>query len=151
MTFQPRYKLQHDMLLQAGDFNRGNVACFITMYILPISIQHTSTRSVFYPDLITDDGDESILPVLTGKTSHTSAFIASRMMPHPVRKSRADLILSPGYILYFIEITVEVYSGLLGPRDGIGVQKLELSRIIPMPDFWKHGFTMMTEVVLFSG
>ena len=39
-----------------------------------------------------------------------------------------------------------ICSGLLALMDGIGVQKLELSRMImPMPNFWKPGFMMMME------
>jgi hypothetical protein len=58
---------------------------------------------------------------------------------------------SKRYTLYFIVIEAEICIGLPGPMGGIGVRKLRLSQLTPMPSFWKLGFSMTMEVIHSDG
>jgi len=147
-----KYQSLLDTLMQEGVSNTGDVGCTVTLSILPISIRHTSTHVVFYPDSTLVDGDEFIETVLIGTGFHYSACITSSTMPEEKRRSVTERwARSEKSTLYFTEIEVVIYSGPMRLKDGIGVQRLELSRIIQMPNFWKPGFSMTMELCLSRG
>jgi hypothetical protein len=138
--------------MQAGDSNSGDAVYRVTVSILPISIQLTSTHVVFCLIYPPEDGGEFSHAILIGPASHTSVYIESGMIPEPVANG---VMFSPESVsrfnLYSIEIGMETFTGPLERKDGIGHRKLELSRIIQMPNFWKPGYTMTMETVLSRG
>jgi hypothetical protein len=132
------------MLMPEDDFNSGDSVYLLAVNIQPISIQHISTHVAYSPIWPEDDGGDYSGAILTGHNSHSLACIISGIMPKDSRPSR-------DVILYSIEISMEIYAGLTARKDGIGVQKLALSRIVPMRNFWKPGYLIRMEVSLSPG
>src|SRR4051812_31647663 len=138
--------------MPADGSSLGDVDCIVILSILPISIQHTSTHVHYFQTLPPEDGDGLSGVMLTDPNSQALACIISALMPDSIKcETTIDGELLKRFTLYSIEITVGIYFGLRGQMDGTGLLRQKLSRIIPMPNFWKPGFMMMMELDLSAG
>jgi hypothetical protein len=130
----------------------GDAGCIVTLSIQPISIQLTSTHVLYSPTWPPGDGVVYSREILTVPNSQSLASIISATMPDSIRcETTINGEPLKKFILYSIEITVEIYFGLLGQKDGTGLLRRKLSRIIPMRNFWKPGFMMTMELDLSNG
>ena len=147
-----KFQSQSGQHMPGEGFTSSDAGFSITMSILPISIRHTSTHVAFCPEWIPGDGDESSEVLLTDKPCHSSVYITSHTM---LGRKRPETIIdgepSKRFTLYFIVIEAVICTGQPGPTGGIGVRKLRLSQLTPMPNFWKLGFSITMEVIHSDG
>src|SRR5215831_1621848 len=130
--------------MRAGDSPTNSAGCTLVLFILPISIRLTCTHVHCFPEWTEAPGNVKCPTMLTPETSQSSAYIVSNLTLDRNNKiSPASLVFPNRPTLYFIGLRMESYDGLKSALGGTGHRKLNWSRVIKAPAFWKPGFGMV--------